>query len=420
MKRFKRTVIVVLAASALSTTATWAQHVASEEPGWPQWRGPRRDGVSDEKGLLSTWPQGGPKLLWKVAGLGQGYCSPIISRGTIYITGDENETLTIFALDLEGKTKWKTQNGEFWKNPFPGARASCNYSDGHVYHMNAHGRLVCLDAKDGRQVWSVPILERYSSGNITWGISESPLVADGRVFVTPAGLDALMVALDARTGEEVWRTPSLAGEKPSYASAILVDTREGRQIITGGAAHAFGIDAATGERLWTSMHRLDKPVIVTPSYYQGHVVIPLTNRGSGEFYSLAVDGTDDQVEKKWQHELGNPFGSVVCVDGLVVCSSGRKTRGWLCLDAETGRIIDMKEGLRHGSSVYADGRFYSLCSDGKMMLLAADQNELRIVSEFDFVTGTGKKDVWAHPVICDGRLYLRYDDTLYCYDVKKE
>jgi len=418
MRCFKRIVILVLAASSLSAVVSQAQHVASEEPGWPQWRGPRRDGVSTETGLLASWPADGPKLLWKATGLGAGYCSPIISRGTIYITGDENEMLTIFALDLEGKTRWKTQNGKFWKNPFPGARASCNYSDGHLYHMNAHGRLVCLDAKDGREIWSVPILERYRSRNITWGISESPLVADGKVFVTPAGLEALMVALDAKTGEEIWKTPPLNGEKPSYASAILVDTGNGRQLITGGAAHAFGVDAATGKRLWTCMHRLDSPVLMTPSYYRGQAVIPLTNRGGGDHFSLAISGAGETVERTWQHEFGNPFGSVVCVDGRVVCSSGRAVRGWALLDAESGKIIDTIEGYRHGSSVYADGRFYSLCSDGKMMLLEADKNDLRIVSEFEFVTVKGKKDVWAHPVICDGRLYLRYADTLYCYDVK--
>jgi outer membrane protein assembly factor BamB len=139
--------------------------IASPEPGWPQWRGPRRDGVSDEKGLLQSWPQGGPKLLWKRDGLGKGWSSPIVVGERIYLTGDVGDDLVVFALNLDGTLVWQTKNGRSWKNPYPGARACCVYSDGRVYNLNAHGRLACLDAGTGKELWSVDILERFKGKN---------------------------------------------------------------------------------------------------------------------------------------------------------------------------------------------------------------------------------------------------------------
>lgn len=416
MIRIMRTVAVVLTACAMSAIAKEGEGVASKEPGWPQWRGPRRDGVSEEKGLLATWPEGGPKLLWKTSGIGKGHSSPIISKGSIYIAGDEGENLYVFALDLEGKVKWKAQNGAGWKRNFDGSRASCCISDGSIYHMNANGRLACLNSKDGAEVWSVPILEKYAAQNILWGISESPLVADGKVYVTPAGQEALMVALDAKTGQQLWKTEALEGEKPSYASAILVDTDKGRQVIACGSAHTFGVDAATGKLLWKHKHEIDSSVALTPSYYKNNVIVSLCIRSNACYYALSPNKEGNQMELKWKREMGNPFGGVTCAAGKAICSSQRNAIGWFCLDAETGAIQSKQEKTDSGSSIYADGKFYGLYASGKMALIEAGTNEFRVVSEFELIKG--KKDVWAHPVICDGRLYLRYGDTLYCYDVK--
>jgi len=152
--------------------------IASPEPDWPQWRGRRRDGISVETGLLPSWPAGGPKLVWKKDKLGTGWSSPIIVRDRLFITGDVGDKLMVFALDLDGNLKWQTANGEAWTGSFPGARATCVYSEGRLYHMNAHGRVVCLDAQSGREEWAVDVLERFQGRNITWALSEG-LVAEG-------------------------------------------------------------------------------------------------------------------------------------------------------------------------------------------------------------------------------------------------
>ena len=175
--------------------------VRSSSPDWPQWRGPYRNGVCEEKGLLDEWPDEGPKLDWTVSGMGGGYASPILVGDTIYIPGDGEEKLRISAVSLEGEVRWQTTNGIVWTGPYPGARAACCYDNSKLYHMNAHGRLVCLDAADGSELWAVDALDRFQAKNTTWGISESVLVDGDLVFVTPAGAKGLMAALDKKTAQ---------------------------------------------------------------------------------------------------------------------------------------------------------------------------------------------------------------------------
>jgi hypothetical protein len=145
--------------------------IASPEPGWPQWRGRRRDGISDEKGLLASWPEGGPKLLRKVSGLGRGWSSPIVVGQRLFITGDVGDDLVIFAFDREGKPLWQAKNGKSWQGQFPGARACCAFSEGRLYNCNAHGRVACLEAATGKELWAVEILDRFEGRNITWALS---------------------------------------------------------------------------------------------------------------------------------------------------------------------------------------------------------------------------------------------------------
>ncbi len=222
--------------------------IASPEPGWPQWRGPRRDGICDETGLLQEWPSAGPRLMWRSGDLGRGFSAPIITGGRIYLTGDVGDELRVYALDLEGKQVWQSKNGEAWNGPYPGARACCVFSEGRVYNMNAHGRVACLEAGTGKEVWAVNILERFGGTEITWGIADCLLIDGPRVIVTPGGTKALMAALDKRTGETVWTTeplrlgpsdapnqerlPEPAGEvdSTSYSSPLLFEL-EGRRTI---------------------------------------------------------------------------------------------------------------------------------------------------------------------------------------------
>ena len=391
--------------------------IASAEQGWPQWRGPRRDGISAERGLLQEWPETGPKLLWSISGLGKGFGSPIVVGDTIYVAGDVGDELVVFALDHAGQEKWRTTNGKSWRKSHPGSRATCCYDNGQLYLMNAHGRLACIRAADGVEVWAVNVLERFESKNITWGISESVLVDGNAVFVTPVGKKALMAALDKETGATLWATEAVPGEQPTYSSPILVELRGRRQLISCGTRHVFGVDAANGTLLWKHAHAIPKWVVgASPVFYGDSVYVSNATKDLGKVFRLIIDGDEPKVA--WTCDLGNTYGgNVVCINGMVFGSRKRNIKGWLCVDVGTGKTQHAETDMHSGSVVYADGRFYCLTDRGVISLHRPTGRGIETVGRLEVVRK--KKNVWCHPVICSGRLYIRYHDRLHCYDIRR-
>lgn len=414
-------------------------HVASAEPGWPQWRGPRRDGTSDEKGLLQQWPEGGPKLLWTAGGLGRGWSSPIVVGGSIYITGDVDNDLVVFALDLDGKERWRAANGRSWRGSYPGARASCTFDSGRLYHMNAHGRAACFDARNGQEVWAVDVLDRFGGRNITWAISENLLIDGSRIIVSPGGSKALMAALDKETGRTVWTAPPLESERafepgsgnplaqprreveqPGYASPILFELHGMRHIVNASARHLYGVDAEDGRLLWTHpMPSRYEVLSITPVLAGDAVFMTAPDAGGGRLLRLRVEGRDVRTEQLWTCDMDTCHGGVILVGDRLWGSWYRQFNGWGAVDVRTGKTLFRSRELAMGSAVYADGRLYCLSQDGVMALVVPEADDLRLAGRFVFQQ-KHRRDVWAHPVVCDGRLYLRYHETLYCYDIRSQ
>lgn len=390
--------------------------VASPDPGWPQWRGARRDGWSAEQGLLRDWPDGGPKLLWKTTGLGRGWSSPILVGDRIWITGDAGDDLTIFALDLEGRIVSRAVNGRSWTGSYPGARATVTYAGGRLFHLNAHGRLACLDAKDLTERWSTEIMTRFEAGAITWAFSEGVLVDGGRVIVTPGGGKALVAALDTGDGKTVWTTPPLEKDQATYASPILFKEGARRLIASCSSQHGFGIDAADGRLLWTVPLTVPYGVNAsTPVVGSGriHFATPFF---TGATWKLLDDGA--RVERLWATPLDTCSGSGILHDGILYGGGEKKVNHWLAVDWANGETRGSLKELTKGSAIAADGRLYCLGDDGTMALVTPLSEGFKIAGRFRLVE---KKvnDAWAHPVLLGGRLYLRYHDALHCYDVKR-
>lgn len=388
--------------------------VPSEMPDWPQWRGPSRDGISAETGLLRSWPEGGPRRLWSAAGVGRGYSSPIVVNETIYITGDRGQDLVISAFALDGSLRWETTNGAAWERSYPGARSCGTYDHGKLYHLNAHGRLACLNADTGTELWAVDLLQRFHGENTTWGFSESVVVLGEAVFATPAGDKGLVVALNKHTGATLWATPALAGERPCYASPILIAIAGRTLLVNSATKYAFAVDAKTGELCWKVDQEDPKNTVSTIPVLVGRdLAFTNTSRGYGAIFGVRPDGLAG--EKSWKKELSISHGSTVCVDGQVYGASSRgEARGWIALDAETGSLKSVAS-LDGGSLIYADGRFYCLTQRGMMTLQKRTADGFETAGSFRIANGN---DVWAHPVICHGRLYLRVHDTLFCYDIR--
>lgn len=408
--------------------AATAALVASPEPGWPQFRGPRRDGICDEKGLLPEWPEGGPRLLWSTNGLGRGFSSPVVAEGRLYITGDFGEETRVLAFDLSGTPQWSAVNGAAWLNQYPGARASVAYRGGRVYHQNAHGRVACLDAATGRERWAIDLLERFRGENLTWGLSDCLLVDEQVVYAMAGGRDALLVALDRETGAVRWQseplflaeqkdTPDTAG----YASMIHVQYAGRRLLVGCSGRHFFCADAATGRLQWTRPRPTAYAVQAMMPVLVGDAVFISAPHGlPGRLYRLVPPtgpGGLVGVAEGWSTKLDTCQGGVVHVAGRLFGSYYPARQGWVALEAATGEVLFEAPDLTKGAVLYADSRLYALCEDGDMLLLHPADRKFEIKGRFR-LTPARVRDAWAHPVILDGRLYLRYHDTLYCHDIR--
>jgi outer membrane protein assembly factor BamB len=404
--------------------------IASPEAGWPQFRGPRRDGVCDERGLLPAWSEGGPRLRWSASGLGKGFSSPVIADGRLFITGDFGEECRVLAFDLDGKPLWQVRNGASWLNQYQGARASVAYSAGKIYHQNAHGRVVCLDAASGRELWAVDLLARFRGENITWGLSECLLVDAGVVYATAGGRDALLVALDQHTGAVRWQSAPLFDsegqdvvENASYVSPILVRFAGRRLLLGGSLRHLFCADADTGKLQWTRRRPTPYLVLAMMPVLVGDAVFMAAPHGApGQLHRLVAPTTADGlvgVEDLWTAKLDSCQGGVVHAEGRLYGAYYPARQGWVALEAATGRVLYEAPELIKGAALYADQRIYALGEDGGMMLLQPTAERFEVRGRFRLPNTKGR-DAWAHPVIYQGQLYLRYHDTLYCHDIRAQ
>ena len=413
-----------------------AQLISSPAPGWPQWRGPRRDGICDEVGLLEEWPAEGPRLVWQTNGLGRGYSAPVIVGDRLFLAGDVGDELRLFALDLTGRQLWQRPNGRSWTGPYPGARASATCHEGRLFHLNAHGRVAAFEAETGRELWAVDLFGRYGGKNLTWATSECLLVDGSRVLVTAGGTEALMVALDVRSGETVWKTePLRLGPSPdpqhqrveepagqvdnaSYASPILVRLCDRRQVIGSSTRHLFVGDADRGTLLWTRPLRTQFQVIATTPVLLGDAVfVTAPDSPDAKLYRLGAEASGLGPELLWTTALDTCQGGVVHVGDALYGAWYRRRKGWACIDARTGVVRYETSALAKGSVLYADQRLYCLSEQGEMALLEPTPQGFEFKGRFRLVPGR-QNDVWTHPVIHKGRLYLRHHETLFCFDIK--
>lgn len=431
MRRFAKSSALIFMASFFApifealAAEPRARIVASKEHGWPQFRGPTRDGISTERNLRQTWPTNGPSLLWSAKNFGRGFSSPIIANDRLYFTGDVGNDLKIFAVDLTGQPVWTVTNGMAWNRDYPGARSSVTFSEGRLYHQNAHGRLVCLDANTGQEQWAVNLLEEFGGDNITWGLSECVLVDDRAVYVTPGGRKALVAALDKKSGKVIWTTDSwpssLDASKPdaaSYASPILVKFGERRLLVGCSSRNLYCIDAASGKMQFTRPMPTSYSVLAAMPALVGDSIFMTAPHGKGGVLYRLTAGETIGAEELWRSPLDTCQGGVILHEGKLIGSFYPGRKGWAAIDIKNGEILYQQPDFIKGAAVFADNRLYVLSEDGWMRLLEPSVSQFNVHGQFQLVKATGN-DAWAHPVIWNGRLYLRYHETLYCYDIRQ-
>lgn len=399
---------------------------------WPTFRGADRTAVAPDTDLLEKWPEGGPPLIWKTTGAGRGYASVAIAGDKIFTLGDNlsaapdsNEYLSCFDR-ATGQRLWIAPTGESWNNGqdnWQGSRSTPTVDDGIVYVITPHGRLVGCLAETG-QVGKVIDLKAAFGGRKgdSWGYSESVLIDGDRLICTPGGEQTTMVALDKKTGQPLW-TCAIPGDRGAgHASIVISEVGGTRVYVQTTASGAFGVDAATGRLLWSYPFDKTTAVIPTPIIRDDLVyVVAGYKRGGALLRQVPEAGGGISLEEVYglKPELANKHGGVVLVGNhLYGCADDRPII--VCADLMTGLTVWKERGTGKNSAAIAaaDGHLYIRYQDGTMTLAKADPAGFVEASSFT-IPGSGDRPSWAHPVILDGRLYLREDDAILCYDIRK-
>ena len=383
---------------------------------WPQWRGPNRDGKSAEAGLLKSWPAGGPQLLWTATGCGTGFGSLAVVGGKVYLLGDANRQTNLVVFDANGSPVGLRGFAKAIGDQYPGARSTPTVDGNLVFVTSPSGVLACFDAQTLQQKWLVDYKKDFKGQEPGWKYAESPLVDGNNVIVKPGG-DAAIVALDKATGKLVWQSKGLS-DGAEYSSCIQVTVGDVPMIVTLTNGGLVAVHAKTGQFLWRYARPANKTAnIPTPVAEGGRIFSASGYNQSGGAVDVTASGDGAKAEQAWEtSEMNCHHGGFVLVNGFLYGNNGG---GWACLDWKYGKTKWKEGGVGKGSIIYADGMLYCFGESGGkvgLMKAAPDADGHAMVSQFTIPKG-GKGATWAHPAISNGRLYIRHDDFLYCYEI---
>lgn len=386
---------------------------------WNQFRGPNRDNLSPERGLLTSWPDQGPRQAWTARGVGEGYSAVSISNGRVYTMGNVGQEEKVVCLDLEsGREIWTASNGQAYREgQGNGPRGTPSVVDGRVYSLGANGDLSCLDSQTGQPHWRKNILREFGGSNITWGISESVLVDGDKVICTPGGQRATMVALNRMTGNVIWTASVPTSPKAAYASPIAIEVGGVRQYVNYTHGGVVGVRASDGQVMWGHRESTNGTAnCSTPVFHDSSIFTASGYDTGGSLFRLQSRGgrTVSQVAYSTK-EMKNHHGGMVVVDGYLYGSSDP---GILkCIELRSNRVVWQNRSVGKGAVSYADGHLYVRSERGPVALVEATPSGYQEKGRFDQPQRSGRPS-WSHPVIANGKLFLRDMDNLLAYDIR--
>jgi outer membrane protein assembly factor BamB len=390
-----------------------AQALGQKAALWPQWRGPNRDGISKETGLLKQWPAEGPPLVWKAAGAGRGYSSFSIADGKLFTMGLRGDREFVVAFDIAtGKEAWATPHGGAFRNDRgDGPRGTPTVDGNRIYALGGNGDLSALEIGTGKIVWSKNVLKEFGGSNITWGISESPLVLGNKVLVNPGGPGASIVALNKADGSVIWKSQS---DKAGYSSGVPVEINGATQVVFFTSERAVGLDAKDGRLLWEYSRPANNVANVATPIVRANRVFISSDYGTGG--GVVEIKPDNKAQEIWfTKDMRNHHSSSVLIgDYLYGFSSAILT----AVKFDTGEIAWRDRSVGKGSLVYADGNLYCFSENGVVGLVEATPGGYKEKGRFRIPQDS--LPTWTHPVVAGGRLYLRDQDTIYAFDIKQK
>lgn len=394
---------------------------------WPQWRGPERNGISEEKGFLKEWPKSGPNLVWKVADIGRGYSTPAVIGDRLYVLGNEgNENEFVEALSTkDGKKLWTTRLGNVGKpeqNPrFPAARSTPTVDGDSLYVLGSDGDLACLETGNGKIRWHKNVRKDFGGKSGTWAYAESPLIDGDKLVCTPGGSEATLLALNKKTGELIWKCATPEADEAAYASPIIVEAGGTKQYVQLLQKGLVGVDATNGKLLW----RYSKPVSVyganipTPVVSGDTIYVGSAGTGGGAVKVASKDGKLEAEPLYFGPKYPTAIGGAVKVGDYLYGCSGQALE---CVEFATGKIKWEERSVAPGSLCYADGLLFLHGENGEVALVEASPDGYHEKGRFAPAEQPAKANdmekAWAYPVAANGRLYIRDHEKLWCYNVR--
>jgi outer membrane protein assembly factor BamB len=409
----RSTMTLITAACVVSLSALVSNRGLDD---WPQWRGPNRDGVSAEKGLLQDWPAGGPPLAWKASGAGEGYSSFAASNGRLYTLGARGGTEYVVAFDIAtGKRLWEVAHGRRFSNDRGGGpRATPTIEGSMMYAYGASGDLSAIEIGGAapRVVWAINVLKQFGGSNITWGLSESPLVLSDRILINAGAPNASIVALKKTDGSVIWKSQ---GDEAGYSSAVLHEAGGIREAIFFTGERALGVDVNTGKLLWSYGQVANRTANIATPIVKGNRVFLSSVYGTGAalLELMPANGGITAREVYFTRQMKNHHASSVVIGEHLY---GFDDAILKAMKFDSGQIAWQDRSVGKGSLVFADNRLYLYSENGVAGLAEASPQAYKEHGRFQLKTGS--LPTWSHPIVSGGRLYLRDQDTIYAYDVK--
>ena len=391
---------------------------------WPQWRGEARDGKSTDTGLLKSWPDGGPELVWNVTGFGQGFSSVSVVGDRVYTLGEKGGENHAFALSAkDGSVIWSTSIGKGGAHgggrwDFYGPRASATVDGDLLFTVDQQGKVTCLSAKDGKVMWSKHFQDDFGGVVPRWGFTESALVDGNQVVVTPGGAQGALAALNKKNGELIWQSKEFP-DSAHYSSLVLAEFGGVRQVVAMTEKSVAGVAARDGKLLWHAERAGRVAVIPTPIVDGDYVYVTSGYNVGSHLYKIESNGGAFTATEQLHNAKGmiNQHGGTVKVGDVVFGYHDGK--GLVCQDFLTGDIVwNEREKLKKGAVSYADGMLY--CREegtGTIILVEAVKTGYSEKGRFE-QPGRSDQMAWVHPVIANGRLYINDQDRILCYKVK--
>ncbi len=389
----------------------------SSEPEIAQWRGPNRDGVYPENGLLKKWPTDGPELLWKFEDLGIGHSSAAVISDKVYTSGTLEDSITyVFAFNIDGELLWKKPLGKEWMTSFPGTHSTPLIYDEYGYQMTSLGVIYCFSSETGDIIWKRDLLSEFDGKNIMHGMTENLLIDGAKIFCTPGGEKSNVLALNRFSGELIWES-SANGQISSDCSPIIINHASKKYFITLTANSVIALDSDNGDFIWSHPLTYEwKFHASTPIYNDGKLFVIDGFENGSPMLEIAEDGKS--VKEIWKdYHIEDYLGDAVLLNGYLYGGTRHYDSSWYCLDWNTGELMYSSRMIEAGSIIAADGLLYCYAFNGELALIEPSPNGFKKRSSFQI--GSKRPDHWAPVVIKDGRMYVRYSKSLFVYNIKK-